>query len=287
MYNLNMKNRFSYLKSNIAYTLFNTPIRMPALSIDEFKMIREAKQRFDKLNPDTIAITSFRNYVVHRFENRKASKKALVVHGWSSKSVYMIKFIEILLDLGFEVDAVDLPAHGASKGFQVSWNDSIKTVLDVQRKLGDYDFALGHSLGGAAILASISLANYLPDLEEFFYAKKIAVVAAPCRMMTIVNHFSEHLNLDEEQKDIFEKKIKEITGIDLSVLDGRTLYEAFPTEIDFLCAHGTDDKIIPYSDSEYFSKLDRVQHLKLEGEGHIHILKNEVLLETLKSFAVF
>ncbi len=276
--------RITHLKTNIAYGLFNTPIKTPPLSMEELKLMREATFSFKALNPSTITINSFRNYVVHRFENNKSDKRALVVHGWSSRSIYMVRFIEVLLDLGYAVYAVDLPAHGNSKGFQISWNDSIKTVLDVQNIFGNFDVALGHSLGGTAILGALSLADYLPEFESHFTTKKIALISSPTKMQTIVDKFSNYLNLTIEQKDIFSKKIKDITKIDLEMLDAKKLQIKNPTDIEFLCAHGTDDKVIPFKDSVHFSELENVKHVPIDGEGHIHILHNEFVLDEIGEF---
>lgn len=276
--------RMTYLKTNIAYGLFNTPIKTPPLSMEELKLMREATLTFKALSPVTITINSFRNYVVHRFENKLSTKRALVVHGWSSRSTYMVRFIKVLLDLGYAVYAVDLPAHGNSKGLQISWNDSIKTVLDTQNIFGKFDVALGHSLGGTAILGALSLADYLPEFESHFDTKKIALISAPTKMQTIVDKFSNYLNLTTDQKNIFSKKIKDITKIDLELLDAKKLQMEKPSNIEFLCAHGTNDKIIPFKDSVHFSELENVHHVPVEGEGHIHILHNEAVLAEVSSF---
>jgi len=196
----------------------------------------------------------------------------------------MVRFIEVLLELDYAVYAVDLPAHGKSKGFQISWNDSIKTVLDVQSIFGEFDVALGHSLGGTAILGALSLADYLPEFDSLFKTKKIALVASPTRMQTIVDKFSIYLNLTDKQRLIFAKKIKEITKIDFNILDAKKLQIDKPIDIEFLCTHGTADEVIPFKDSVHFSELENVQHVPIEGEGHVHILYNETVLSEISEF---
>ncbi len=282
---MDMKNKLLNLKSDIAYGLFNTPINMPPLNLSELKLIREASVHFNSLKPQVIKVDSFRNYVVYRFERNPPKKRALVVHGWSSKSVYMIKFIEVLLKHDYEVYAVDLPAHGSSKGFQVSWNDSIKTVLDIQKIFGKFDFALGHSLGGTAMLGALSLSHYLSEFQSAFQAKKIALISAPTRMQTIVDKFSNYVNLTKAQREIFANKVKSVAQVELAVLDAKRLQTEHPSDTEFLCLHGTKDDIIPFDDSVHFSELNNVKHVPILDEGHVHILHNDIVLSEVSNFS--
>ena len=57
----------------------------------------------------------------------------MVVHGWMSKSIYMVKIIDQLLQNNYDVIAVDLPGHGRSPGFSLNWSDSVDIILDLQK----------------------------------------------------------------------------------------------------------------------------------------------------------
>jgi len=48
--------RFTYLKTNIAYGLFNTPIKMPPLNMEELKLMRGASIRFNSLSPKRLKL---------------------------------------------------------------------------------------------------------------------------------------------------------------------------------------------------------------------------------------
>jgi len=83
--------------------------------------------------------------------NSGSRGRVLVVHGLDANKNLMNILCYALADAGFDVLAIDLPGHGASK---VPFNAVLadETVGHILEKLGTDTIPIGHSLGGAFLL---------------------------------------------------------------------------------------------------------------------------------------
>jgi alpha-beta hydrolase superfamily lysophospholipase len=82
-------------------------------------------------------------------------KKVLLVHGYLEHSFNNYRLINLLLEQGCEVIAMDMPGHGLSSGERFTienfhhYGDAVDAVLSC---VGYVDFAIGHSTGCASIM---------------------------------------------------------------------------------------------------------------------------------------
>ena len=79
---------------------------------------------------------------------------ALLVHGWTGEAAFMSAFAEYLCRRGIRCVLLDLPAHGQSPGQETNLMDCARAVHDVARSIGPLRFAIGHSIGGLAVLVA-------------------------------------------------------------------------------------------------------------------------------------
>lgn len=198
---------FSKIKVEIAKKLLTTPIKIPLFGPFKYFEKKMATQ-FEHLAP-LVSVAKLNNkyFTTYSFKkNNSKKKKALVVHGWMSKSIYMVKIIDQLLQNNYDVIAVDLPGHGRSPGFSLNWSDSVDIILDLQKKYGPFDLALGHSYGGSMILNAVGIQTIVKKLGQSLKVKKVILIASPTQISTVVDIFSRNLALNEIEKSIFQKR---------------------------------------------------------------------------------
>lgn len=246
----------------------------------------KAKHYFHKLKSGEKLIHGPRDYRAYFFTPTRAKGRAFVLHGWLSRAEHMTNIIKGLYDQGFEVVAIDLPAHGRSPGYRVTWRDTVNILLDVQKRYGKFDLALGHSYGGGMLLTSTGISNIYP--EEFpqnFEVPKMVLLGSPTKVKTPIGRLSKVTALTEEEVRHFYNRIIKNDDVTPDHLDGLYLQQNFPTDTEFLCIHSNNDLVIPFSDAEYFKQLgNRVTLLKKDGLGHLRLLNDQSVIEDICDF---
>ena len=69
---------------------------------------------------------------------RDSAQIALLVHGWESRATQMAPLVPDLQALGYQVIALDMPAHGHSSGSTTNVYAFAQTLLQAQRLLGPF-----------------------------------------------------------------------------------------------------------------------------------------------------
>ena len=110
--------------------------------------------------------------VGYKFENPGAKKWVIVVHGYTSSSFKMANYIKKFYDMGYNVFAPDLIAHGKSEGEFISMGgydstDLVNWIKKISEDSGSADIALfGISMGAATVMNS--LGKNLPSNVKVF-----------------------------------------------------------------------------------------------------------------------
>lgn len=278
-----MKNFISKLKINTAYYLFQRPFSLP-LTPGLKKKVHQAQDLFNSMlykEYDLEASLDFKAYEFHR----NGAKTALVVHGWMSKSLYMVKIIETLVKCDYRVIAIDLPGHGGAKAQKISWKDSVNAILKSQEYFNGFDLALGHSYGGTMILSSTGVTKEVNEIQGFLDVKNIIMVASPVKIMTAINLFSSNVRLSKEEKEKLTNKTEADSGAAVDRLDGVYLQKKYPTKTTIHCVHDTNDRIVPFEDSQYLQELgDRTSLKKVDSLGHIKIIYDKFVMSHLEDY---
>ena len=201
-------------------------------------------------------------------------KKALVVHGWSGRATQMYKIIEMLLEQGYQVVSFDAPAHGKSSGNKTMMPEFIKSIEKTNENFGPFEVAIGHSMGGIALL------NVQGNQALF---KKLIIIGAPDSIFNIFHNFVKMLELKpvvaEKLIAVFEK----ITG--KSIFDYHGSAQTKKIQEPVLIIHDEDDKEVPVSDAiNNYNQLKNGQLLKTKGNGHTRILRNKEVIEQIGKF---
>lgn len=267
------------ITGRLAFRLFCTPIGHARIN-DANPQMRAAKALFGRA--EHRVVTHGCGYVKTAwFEPAGVSRgTVLVLHGCTGQSLFMAGFIEPLLEKGFRVVAMDLPAHGASSGKRLTFPLAIEAISSVVRDELPLAGIVAHSFGGAVALAAVA-----GGVEAFapIPVHRIVTVAAPRAMQGYGRQFSETLGLTSRGHAAFEGEVMAIAGRPMESFSGtdylrRTLV---PTQV----IHAPDDKEIPFSDADDLASAGaHVELVPMPGLGHRRILMSPAVHQSAADF---
>lgn len=273
-----------YLHAQFCYQLFITPIYQPLPQKYRPFAVRACKY-LETERSDIIHIESPRHHVIHRFKqpDNPHAKKILITHGWMSRAAYMASLINVLHNQGFDIYALDFPAHGESKGVQLPWTDAVSVLQQTLNQLGPFYGVIGHSFGGSMLLNTLNLASQYPEWKLDKEPERVVLLASPTRMHTPVGRLARQFKLTTKGYLLLRKLFREESIINLKCLDFRHYTEHAKTP--FLCVHGTDDEaIIPEESILFCKKYPHASLSLLKDIDHVSILMDERVEQAVSTF---
>ena len=123
--------------------------------------------------------------------------KILLAHGWNSNSGRCQALASQLIIAGYDVYALDAPAHGASVGgsFAVIYYGNVLAELaDTLRP----EVIIGHSAGGMAA------AYYLKHYPEVHHPEKLVLLSTPAELNHFMESFRKGIGLKKAVIDAME-----------------------------------------------------------------------------------
>lgn len=193
----------------------------------------------------------------------------LLVHGWSSHTGYMTRFVDPLLERGFGVLAFDAPGHGRSPGQRTDifqFSRALRAVADTRPPLRGI---VAHSLGSLAVL----------DAGPSHLDADACVLISPgVHVDALVAAFADRVGLTERTSEALKRRVVSFVGSDY--YDRLWNGGAFPS----LVIHDRDDDEIPWTEGQRVArKLDADRLHATDGLGHRRILRDpEVVAETIR-----
>lgn len=183
------------LVTKLASMIFTTPIKHKTPN-RELAMDKNTTQ-------ETIFIPKInKKIVVYHYGN--SSRKVLLVHGWSGRGTQLVKFADELIKLGYSTISFDAPAHGKSGTKTTLMPEFIASILELERLHGPFEFAIGHSLGGMALLNSV---------KQGLKLKKLVVIGSGDKIEDILTEYVKKLELKpivaHKMSELFEKRFGE------------------------------------------------------------------------------
>lgn len=267
-----LKNKvFSYLAptwiAKQALKRFLSPRRTP---LKEWEQKAEINGQRFVLTPQ---ISAMRWQTTSSIE-AQPTKTLLLVHGWESRATQMYGLVPQLITLGYQVIAVDMPAHGQSAGTMSNAEVFIQTILLAQTKIGKFDAIIGHSMGAAA--TSMALSRGL-DTD------KLVLVSGPSSLENVFNRFSAFIGLNKKATNKMIDFASELVGTEITDLDACSLLNKNATST--LIIHDQDDTEVPISESRrLLPAFENAELFETKGLGHRKILKSSILNEKITNF---
>jgi pimeloyl-ACP methyl ester carboxylesterase len=199
-----------------------------------------------------------------------AGRKALLVHGWNSRSAHMLSLAKALNAAGVDVVLLDLPGHGASSGRHLHLGKGIEAVDAAWRHHGPFDAFIGHSFGGAVALnAAIGASMCIPARRP----ETLVLLAAPNSMPAFFRQFGRFIGLPAPAQAAMERKMLTILGRSLDLIVSSEQLKDYRHPV--LVVHDMDDRDVLYADALRMARAGKhVELFTTSGLGHRRILKD-------------
>lgn len=210
------------------------------------------------------------------YEYGQATKKVLLIHGWSGRGTQLVKIADEMLSNGYCAISFDAPAHGKSGATTTIMLEFIASILELEKKYGPFEFAIAHSLGAMSLLNAI---------KQGLQVKKGVLIGSGNSVDKIVADFISKLKLPakvgEQMKREFEKKYH------AKMEDYAGYVAAKEVKIPMLVIHDKQDYEVPV-DAAYgiAENLENHQLILTEGLGHRKILGDAKVIQHITSFLV-
>ncbi|URM35930.1 alpha/beta hydrolase [Flavobacterium anhuiense] len=204
----------------------------------------------------------------------QSPSKVLLVHGWSGRGTQLFKIADELLANGYSTVSFDAPAHGKSKGKTTIMSEFIASILEIEKQLGPFEIAIGHSLGGMSVLNSI---------KDGLKVEKAIIIGSGDIVQDILDEFTFKLGLKKEisihLRDYFENMYQ-------VKMDDFSAYKAAKKiKTPVLVIHDKDDPEVSVKAGIHINEnLENGSLFLTEGLGHRKILGNQNVIKKILEF---
>ncbi len=253
------------LATKHAIKLFRTPIKykIPARELPFYTHSKKELVFIDELNKKIMV-----------YQNGDSDRKIILIHGWSGRGTQLYKIADAFLKQGFSTISFDAPAHGLSTGKETMMNEFVICIRKLSELYGPFDYGIGHSLGGMALLNAIN---------RGITFKKAVCIGSGNSIYQIMKDFVAQLELNPVIADKMKAHYDKQFGVDLENFSSYNV--AKNIEIPVFIIHDSDDNDVPVQCA--YDIHENLKHGKLmitNGLGHRKILGNSEVLENIRKF---
>jgi fermentation-respiration switch protein FrsA (DUF1100 family) len=204
----------------------------------------------------------------------ESPRSVLLVHGWESRATQLSGFVDSLLELGFQVIALDAPAHGYSAGRCANPVLFAKAIATADRQLGPFDGIVGHSMGGSAVGIALS---------EGVRCEKVVLISSPSSIEGVLKRFAGFIGLPGKCTKLFIQMVEEYAGRPAGELDVAVKLKDLKSI--GLVIHDKNDIEVPFKDAESISQSWKHATLvATDGFGHRGIVRQPMVWNKVMEF---
>lgn len=209
--------------------------------------------------------------------NKGGRKKALLLHGMHSSSRNFERYVEPLVEKGFEVLAFDAPGHGHSEGKQITVLQYRKMIAEIYNNYGPIDAYLAHSFGGLAI--SLALESIPHDQNT-----RVVLIAPATETVTAIDQFFGFLGMNGKVREEFDQIIVDRGGQAPSWYSVKRAIPSIRGQI--LWFHDKNDDVTPLEDVQPIidKRLPNIEFVITENWGHRRIYREQKVINQAVSF---
>lgn len=199
---------------------------------------------------------------------------ALLVHGWSGNASQLGSFVLPLVERGWHVVSVDLPAHGETAGDFATVPLLADVVASLLHRLRP-GVLIAHSLGATASALA---------LRHGPAPARMALLAPPAQLPPYLKHFTEAVGLSEAMHARLLQRVERILGGPVESLDLRRLAPGWG-HVGALLVHDVSDAVVPVASSrELRAAWPGSQLFETEGLSHDRVRRDRDVVAHVVSF---
>jgi len=247
--------------AEIIWHYFTLPGRV-GFSEPQRKIIQEAR----------VFQTSYRGDLIKHYRWGDSGRKVLLCHGWRSKAADFRRMIEKFVAEGYQVEAIDMRAHGNSQGKHTALPEFRDIIKQHIAKNGPYQSIVGHSIG--ALACGIALSELGAALQPtHFYA-----IAAPPYVRYFFKDIVTEVGCNEAVHQAMCRLVKEIYHQPIDYFDLRIKMNDLK-HIDSHLFYCENDQIIPFDKGEELERAwPHASFVHVKGLGHYKIMANDSII---------
>ncbi len=258
------------LAGKLAYVAFCLPPRVARHDAARSRLTEKLGPLRDEAEAHTISTASgtVQSYLWRTTKSARRGR-VLLVHGWTAESVVMALFVKPLRDAGFDVVAVDLPAHGRSSGRMLNMPIGALAILAVADALGPFTGMVTHSFGGA--VAALAVEGGSP-IHRKTSVDKLVLIASPHSISKAARDFGAGFDFSDAMQRRLGDEVTRAAGRPIEAINIGDMLGGVARPV--LVVHDTDDERVPFSEAEALVAGAR-GHAKLmstKGLGHERIV---------------
>jgi pimeloyl-ACP methyl ester carboxylesterase len=186
----------------------------------------------------------------------------LLAHGWESQRTHWGAFIDPLAKAGFQVLAIDAPAHGESPGQKTNVVEYARALIRVGHQVGPLAGIVAHSFGAGATPIA---------LHRGLDAKRAVLISGPSSLASVVERWGTNHGLADKEIPRFVRLVEHEIGEPMADFDLPHIVAGLTTPA--LIVHDRSDKEIPVDDGLTLAAAwPGARMLITERHGHRRIM---------------
>ncbi|MCC6461181.1 MAG: alpha/beta fold hydrolase [Saprospiraceae bacterium] len=220
------------LGSRAAFYLFGLPRRKKRKLVEQ-AFLATGDLHYETINGQQIAVYhwGFRGPLV------------VLAHGWESHAGRWRKIAPALVEAGYQVLAVDAPAHGRSDGrhfTMIKYADVLRTLL---QRFGPADSIIAHSVGGASAIWAMG------TLSPALRPRRAVILAAFAELQTIMDDGQRMTGASDRLMAAMDDYLQSLTGLRIRDYSMVRMAQKLG-EVDAFLIHDRQDRVTAFRETE-------------------------------------
>ena len=219
----------------ITLDLFCRPIEGREFNKKEMTFLKKAKWSSLKLDGKKIQCYTWGT----------EGQKVLLAHGFNSNASRWRPLVNLLQKSGYQVIALDIPAHGHSDGRRINGLLYARVIEQVMQQFQP-SFVIGHSFAGIAFAYYFSIMKALT-------VEKIILLGVPNELSDIADVFFQQVGLNEKVQAAYYRTFEEKFGYPTTFFTLSKLLKEVP--YPSLIIHDENDDIASFAGAKQIHEL--------------------------------
>ncbi len=233
------------------------------LAMQTFAKVRRSQLRdgknislLEKAKRESIEVSGMDIQTYHWPGEKEA---VLLLHGWESNTNRWRNLIQLMRKEGYDIYAIDAPAHGNSTGTYHLLPDYVEAAYQMTKKF-NITHLIGHSMGGMAIF-------YLLYKHQNTSVSSFITLGAPADFSLIVSGYQRRVPFNARVYRSLDAQMKKL--VDMDIVSFSSVHFAKHITQKALIMHDRSDQTIPHTQSiAVHNALSNSELVLTEKNGH-------------------